>query len=245
MIVDYSGPFPGGVALKNAGVTDIARYFNSGHSKCITQAEASGAHAVGLGIIALCETTADWLIQSANEVRTTALDCQRTAQQTGVSLRALYCAADWDVPESQYPTVNAGLASVATVIGGNRVGLYAKRELLLYVQERNPGMWFMESAGWDDGPLPDFVHLAQTQEQTVINGTQCDIDVANKADYGQWPAPVTGGTMATLDKDDMDALAKMEQHIIHTLEAHIDQALTDHNAAMEQKITAAIQAAKS
>lgn len=256
MIVDYSGAYPGAAALKAAGVTDIARYFNSGHAKCITKEEAQDAHANGLGIIAICETTASWLLSDPSILIQTVEDCENTANEVGVPFRALYCAADFNVQTAEYGAIANAMFIIAGKIGPSRVGIYGDYGLCSYMHTRNPSMWIWQTEAWSGTNEAPFAHIIQTLKQVYIAGTQADVDLHSPQvnDYGQWPAPQnTGGRMATLDAQDIQTLERLvsTQLSLHdasnrtSLEQFIQQQIAGVATQIESKVIAAIQAEKS
>ncbi len=131
-VADYSdGPIAAS-ALLSAGVTGVVRYVTLGSSgKHITKSELTSLRAGGIEVALVAEQAARTLASSswdgADKARSIAADCANLGY-TGV----VYQTVDWDIDDSEWPTVRANLREVIGVLGLSRTGLYGPYDALTW-----------------------------------------------------------------------------------------------------------------
>src|SRR5437868_1605117 len=125
--VDYAWGRPGVPALKEAGAKFVCRYLSHDTTgKNLTRAEAEQLSEGGLWLVVVWETMASRALAGRPGGATDAEHAAKQAQHCGMPPdRPIYFAVDFDAASRQQSAINAYLDGVASVLGRDRVGLYA------------------------------------------------------------------------------------------------------------------------
>lgn len=203
MIVDYSAGYPGGAALRAAGVESAARYLRKrtpSRVNVLTPTEVMDLRAHDIAIVPIYEDVDPARMLSAGYSGgvTDARQASADASTLGISLRAVYFTADTAVSATLFSVIDNYLRGAASVLGIARVGIYGERALIEHCQRVQSASWYFQPVAWSVGTASD-IHLYQGGDQTTINGVLCDIDTSSVIDYGQWPAPAGTGDLDVIN----------------------------------------------
>ncbi|MFC0039791.1 DUF1906 domain-containing protein [Actinomadura rayongensis] len=197
--VDYAWGRPGVAALKKAGVDFVCRYFSHDSSgKNLTRAEAEQLCEGGFWLVAVWESTASRALQGRDAGAADAKEAERQAAACGMpDDRPIYFAVDFDASSGQQKKINAYLDGAASVLGTDRVGIYAGYGPVKRAFDAGKIAYGWQTYAWSGGKWDGRAQIQQYSNDHVINGVGLDYDRAVKADYGQWRIGVSPG------KDDM------------------------------------------
>ncbi|GAA4105911.1 DUF1906 domain-containing protein [Actinomadura miaoliensis] len=193
--VDYAWGRPGPDALKKAGARFVCRYLSHDTSgKNLTRAEADQLSRAGLWLVVVWETTARRALSGRSGGAADARDAAKQAANCGMPEdRPIYFAVDFDASASQQAAVNAYLDGAASVIGRDRVGLYAGYGPTKRALDAGKARWAWQTYAWSGGKWDARAHIQQYSNDHKINGVGVDYDRAMKDDYGQWRVGVSPG----------------------------------------------------
>jgi hypothetical protein len=186
--VDYSWGRPGAAALKRAGVKFACRYLSHDTTgKNLTLAEARQLSAAGIWIVVVWQTTADRALSGRAGGVADARSARGQAEACGMpDGRPIYFAVDFDASAGQQGTINAYLDGAASVLGRDRVGLYAGYHVIKRSFDAKKITWGWQTYAWSGGRWDGRAHIQQYSNDRRINGAAVDYDRAVKDDYGQW-----------------------------------------------------------
>lgn len=102
----------------------------------------------------------------------------------------IYFACDFDATGPEFHTINEYMRGVNSVIGLARSGFYGGYYAVenVYAAPRR-AQYYWQTAAWSSGHWSTHANIRQTGG-TTLSG-QADRDIAETADYGQYPRPVT------------------------------------------------------
>ena len=126
--VDYSWARPGGAALKAAGKTFAVRYLlqDGQGGKGLDRSEYDDLIANGIDVAVVYETYAARAKSGSAGGVEDAHAAQAALNALGLpNNMPIYFAVDYDAPESDQGVIDAYLRGAASVIGMDRVGVYA------------------------------------------------------------------------------------------------------------------------
>ncbi|MFE9103055.1 glycoside hydrolase domain-containing protein [Actinomadura geliboluensis] len=186
--VDYAWGRPGTAALKRAGAKFACRYLSHDTSgKNLTRAEADDLSGAGIWLVVVWETSAKRALDGRSAGAADAEDAAAQARACGMpDGRPIYFAADWDASASQQDEINAYLDGAASVIGRDRVGLYAGYGPMKRAFDAGKITYGWQTYAWSGGRWDARAQLQQYSNDHKINGVGVDYDRAVKSDYGQW-----------------------------------------------------------
>ncbi|WP_019631299.1 DUF1906 domain-containing protein [Actinomadura atramentaria] len=197
--VDYAWGRPGVKALKDAKVEFVCRYLSPDTSgKTLTKAEAEQLSDAGFWLVVVWESTASRALQGRDAGAADAKEAERQAADCGMPKdRPIYFAVDFDAGAGQQKKINAYLDGAASVIGRDRVGIYAGYGPVKRAFDAGKIAYGWQTYAWSGGRWDGRAQLQQYSNDHTINGVGLDYDRAAKSDYGQWRIGVSPG------KDDM------------------------------------------
>ncbi|CND68216.1 metalloendopeptidase-like membrane protein [Mycobacterium tuberculosis] len=186
--VDYAWGRPGATALKRAGAKFACRYLSHDTTgKNLTRSEADGLSDAGIWVVVVWESTAKRPLAGRSAGAADARDAAAQARACGMpDDRPIYFAADWDAAASQQDEINAYLDGAASVIGRDRVGLYAGYGPMKRAFDAGKIAYGWQTYAWSGGRWDARAQLQQYSNDHTINGVGVDYDRAVKSDYGQW-----------------------------------------------------------
>ncbi|MFA1545634.1 glycoside hydrolase domain-containing protein [Actinomadura chokoriensis] len=191
--VDYAWGRPGVAALKRAGVKFACRYLSHDTTgKNLTRAEADDLSDAGIWVVVVWESTAQRPLAGRSAGVADARDAAAQADACGMpDDRPIYFAADWDATASQQDEINAYLDGAASVIGRDRVGLYAGYGPTKRAFDAGKITYGWQTYAWSGGRWDARAQLQQYSNDHTINGVGVDYDRGVKSDYGQWRVGVS------------------------------------------------------
>jgi hypothetical protein len=197
--VDYAfPPWPDPAALAAAGKVFACRYGGPGSSdKLLDPNEALALGNAGISIVANAEGSAAGLLGGFSVGASWARTADAHFGACGMPAdRPIYLSVDFDVTQTQWPTVRDALAGAASEIGLARVGVYGGRKAVAWARRDEVATWFWQTFAWSGGVWEQGNHIEQYRNGVILAGADCDLDRALTDDFGQW---AIGGDMTTLD----------------------------------------------
>ena len=193
--VDYAWGRPGVAALRRAGATFACRYLSHDTTgKNLTRAEADDLSGAGIWVVVVWESTAQRPLAGRSAGVADARDAAAQAKACGMpDDRPIYFAADWDAAASQQDEINAYLDGAASVIGRDRVGLYAGYGPTKRAFDAGKITYGWQTYAWSGGRWDARAQLQQYSNDHTVNGVGVDYDRGMKSDYGQWRVGVSPG----------------------------------------------------
>ncbi|MFB4308813.1 glycoside hydrolase domain-containing protein [Actinomadura sp. GTD37] len=191
--VDYAWGRPGVAALRRAGVKFACRYLSHDTTgKNLTRAEADDLSDAGIWMVVVWESTAQRPLAGRSAGVADARAAAAQARDCGMpDDRPIYFAADWDASAAQQDEINAYLDGAASVIGRDRVGLYAGHGPTKRAFDAGKITYGWQTYAWSGGRWDARAQLQQYSNDHTINGVGVDYDRAVKSDYGQWRVGVS------------------------------------------------------
>ncbi|MUN36113.1 glycoside hydrolase domain-containing protein [Actinomadura litoris] len=191
--VDYAWGRPGADALRNAGVKFVCRYLSHDKTgKNLTRPEAEELSDAGLWLVVVWESTASRALggREAGEA-----DARAAAEQAAAldmpDDRPVYFAVDFDATSDQQDEINAYLDGAASVLGRDRVGVYAGHGPVGRAFDAGKITYGWQTYAWSGGRWDARAQLQQYSNDHEINGVGVDYDRAMDHDYGQWRVGVS------------------------------------------------------
>lgn len=195
-ILDYSAGYPSANSIRNAGYSGVIRYLRKeGQSSVrpITSVEYQSMNIAGLEVALVYQHVSKSRIHqgfaAGQHDAKWALD--RAKESTGITPPAIYFAADYDAPASDFTGIGEYMRGAASVLGLGRVGCYGKWSLLDWLFGRNLISWGWQTYAWSPGHNKDpktyhpRAHLFQRLAQVTVGGIACDVNDVLKTNYGQ------------------------------------------------------------
>jgi hypothetical protein len=199
--VDYAWGRPGVSALKNAGAQFVCRYLSHDTTgKNLTLGEAQSLSNAGIWIVVVWEDTADRALGGHAAGVADARTASAQAQACGMpGDRPIFFAVDFDASSSQFSTINSYLDGAASVLGRDRVGLYAGVNPVTSALDGGHCAWAWQTYAWSSGQWNSRAQLQQYSNDHTLNGVSVDYNRSTTTDYGQWRV----GVSPNQEDDDM------------------------------------------
>ncbi|WP_242906444.1 DUF1906 domain-containing protein [Actinomadura terrae] len=193
--VDYAWGRPGAAALQKAGVKFVCRYLSHDKTgKNLTRSEAEELSEAGIWLVAVWESTASRALGGRDAGEADAKDAAEQATACGMpDDRPVYFAVDFDATSGQQDEINAYLDGAASVLGRDRVGLYAGHGPINRAFDAGKITYGWQTYAWSGGKWDGRAQLQQYSNDHVINGVDLDYDRAMDHDYGQWRVGASPG----------------------------------------------------
>lgn len=195
--VDYSRTphalSPSVSELKAAGKHFVGRYAvndKSPNGRGITAAEYKRWTDAGIDVFLYWQTTTNWMLGGWEAGVAGAVNAQANIVGAGMPEDTpVYFACDFDASPDQQGVIEACLAGAASVLGFDRVGLYAGYHPLKRAMANRACRWFCQTSAWSGGMILSGIHLYQYAYNQYIDGTNCDWVRAYQEHFGQagWP----------------------------------------------------------
>jgi hypothetical protein len=187
--VDYSYARPTAGQIKAAGKKFAVRYITApgAQNKGISQAEYNALHDAGVAVVVVYEGGAGDMKKGRAQGVADAQAAQRNLKGI-VGLNdslPVYFACDWDATPAQQGVINAYLDGAASVLGRDRVGLYAGYYPLKRAKAAGKVTWLWQTYAWSGGQVLDGIHLYQYRNGVKLGNGTVDLCRAYKVEYGQ------------------------------------------------------------
>jgi len=176
--------------LKANGVTFVCRYLSGGSSKDISVAEIKNLLKGGIDVVLVWETSGTRALAGRLGG---ILDGRRALAELtalGVPGMPVYFAVDWDAGSFQQVLINSYLKGAATVLGPEKVGLYAGIGPISRAFDSAVIRYGWQTYAWSAGRLDGRAQLYQYSNAHRMGPTTVDYDKALATDFGQFGAVV-------------------------------------------------------
>lgn len=184
--VDYAWGFPGVKALKAAKVGFVCRYLSHDASKNLRANELLALRKAGIDVVVVWEAAASRALAGS---KAGAEDAQAAEEQLfalGAPANSpVYFAVDFDATAAEVPAINAYLQGAASILGKDRVGVYASISVVKAALDAGVCKYAWQTYAWSAGKLEPRAHLYQFSNGHSINGVSVDYDRSLQADFGQ------------------------------------------------------------
>ncbi len=185
-------------ALKAAGKHFVGRYAVNDKSpvgRGIGAAEYAAMKAEGIDVFLYWESSEGWMTNGWQAGVNAAQNAQWNIENAGIPHDAVvYFACDFDAAPGHQGAIDDCLRGAASVLGANRVGLYAGYHVLLRAKQNGSAKWFCQTSAWSGGQVMEGTHLYQYSYNKYVYGTNCDWVQAYTENYGQAEPPFTPAT---------------------------------------------------
>lgn len=192
--VDYSrtphAGSPSVAALTAAGKHFVGRYAvndKSPNGRGITAEEYQRMRAGGIDVFLYWESHEAWMLDGFPAGVVAAVNAENNIREAGMPVNIpVYFACDFDAAPGDQAAIDECLRGCASVLGADRVGLYAGYFPLLRAMQNGSAKWLCQTLAWSGGNLLPQAHLYQYDTQgNYIDGTDVDLVRAYTDNYGQ------------------------------------------------------------
>lgn len=229
--VDYSFSRPDPAMLASRGVKLVGRYLWPAKyaSKGITKAELDALKAKSIKTFFIFEQDGKELLGGFAAGVAVATRAEDELKILGLERYPIYFNVDYDAPDSDMAKILDALRGVASVIGLNRVGLYAGYKPLKAAFDAKVITWGFQTYAWSGGQWDARAHLQQWSNGQW--GDSVDFTRAVKAEYGQnpvaKPAPTPTPTPVPLPLPETVLVPKKVLDLIKLLPAELRKLADD------------------
>lgn len=188
--IDYShgGPLTS-AQIKAAGKSFVGRYAVNDHSpngRGIDADEYAELTAGGVEVFVYWESSEGWMLDGFAAGAVAAVNAQQNLNAAGMPDLPIYFACDFDATPGQQPQIDDCLSGCASVLGIDRVGLYAGYFPLLRSKQNGTSRWWCQTLAWSGRRVLDGAHLYQFDTiGNFIAGVDVDLVEALLPHYGQ------------------------------------------------------------
>lgn len=223
--VDYSFARPDLQMLKDRGVIFIARYlwklkYDDGvrTNKGLSKEENDQAEALGLEVVFIYEEDGKELNKGFDAGVRVAKEAEKYRIANGLPVKPIYFNVDYDAQQGEFAAIIEALKGVASVIGLDRVGLYAGYNVVKMAFDAGVIKWGMQTYAWSGGLWDSRAQLRQWANGQY--GGSVDFQYAMAPEYGQSeivpipdpepepepepePKPENPGPILEIDRDEL------------------------------------------
>lgn len=192
--VDYSATASGDWAnlaqsLKANGKQFAGRYAvndKSPSGRGIGAGEYAALTDAGIDVFLYWESSEGWMTGGFAAGVVAAVNAQNNITAAGMPHGIpVYFACDFDAAPDDQAAIDDCLRGCASVLGAERVGLYAGYHVLKRSMANGTARWFCQTSAWSGGMVLGGIHLYQHAYNVYFAGTNCDLVRAFQEDYGQ------------------------------------------------------------
>lgn len=175
--------------LKNSGRQFVGRYAVNDKSpggRGIAAAEYQAMTAAGIDVFLYWESSEGWMTGGFAAGVVAAVNAQNNITSAGMPHGTpVYFACDFDAAPEDQAAIDDCLRGCASVLGFERVGLYAGYHVLKRSMQNGTARWFCQTSAWSGGMVLGGIHLYQYAYNQYFAGTNCDLVRAYQEDFGQ------------------------------------------------------------
>lgn len=191
--IDFSWARPGGAAIAAAGKTFVMRYlYPDGHGgKGLDPDEIADYRTNGLLIGVVYESSA---LRALNGYNAGVADATTSVGQLaalGMSGNVVYFAVDFDATPDQYETIGQYLDGAASVLGKNKIGLYAGAGPIDALCGGARADYGWQTYAWSRGRVSANTNVYQYLNGQTLNGGGVDLCRNLKDDFGAFGGTAT------------------------------------------------------
>jgi hypothetical protein len=191
--IDYAGGRPSGADIAAAGYSFVCRYMSNGGDelpgKLLLPQEVADLHTNGISIVLNWETTGTTALGGFDAGVQDALG----AVQTGITIGSpigsvVYFSVDFDATPQDQAAINDYFRGVNSIIGVTATGIYGGYWPVSRALNAGVVSWAWQTQAWSGGNQDPRINILQNNNAGYawIDGVECDIDVAQTANFGQW-----------------------------------------------------------
>lgn len=198
-ILDYAVGIPTPEAVAGAGHAGVIRYISDRRpgaeymtGKPLLAAEATAMRAAGLSVTSNYQfgkaETADWLGGYSGGLQHARRGVQLHREAGGPDTAPIYISIDDNPTQTQFATqIGPYLLAWRSVIGAERMGVYANAPTIQWVAALGLARWFWQHDwGTPKGYVHPAAHLHQIPGQQRVGGVTVDVNHVLVPQYGQW-----------------------------------------------------------
>ncbi|KZE41426.1 peptidoglycan-binding protein [Microbacterium sp. T32] len=186
--VDYSFARPDPAMLYSRGIRHAGRYLWP-NSKGITRPEFDALSAAGIAVWFIYEEDGRELLGGRDAGVVVARKAEALLTSLGLSNYPIYFNVDFDAADGDLAQILAALDGAASVIGRERVGLYAGYRIIKAAFDAGKITWGFQTYAWSGGQWDARAHLQQWSNGQW--GDTVDFTRAVAGEYGQLPVTRT------------------------------------------------------
>lgn len=188
--VDFAWGRPSIGALKDHGVTFVARYLSHDGSKNLTASEREAYRKAGIEVIVIWESTGGRALEGRSAGSEDARAAYQQAVACGIPLdqdrrlkRPIYFAVDTDASAEQVAQYFAG---VAETLGHFNSGAYGGIRVISGLFDARAIGYGWQTYAWSNGQWDRRAQVQQYLNGQSIDGVSVDLDRSTAVDFGQW-----------------------------------------------------------
>lgn len=188
--VDFAWGRPSIAALRDEGVTFVARYLSHDSSKNLSPAERRGYHRAGIDVIVVWESTGGRALEGraagAEDARNAyyqAVACGMPTDENRRLKRPIYFAIDTDADVDQ---VKEYFEGVGAVLGHHNAGVYGGIRPVSGLFDLKLVGYGWQTYAWSNGQWDRRAQVQQYLNGQSIGGVSVDLDRSTAVDFGQW-----------------------------------------------------------
>lgn len=189
--IDYAWSRPDHSEVARLGYRFVMRYISHDPRKDLTIQERDELWAHGLQVGLVFEASAGRALAGYSAGVTDARGADQRTAELGLPV-PVYFAVDFDATDEQKPTIAAYIRGAASVLGGDRVGVYGGFYVVRYLAEEHPDSpcsWFWQTLAWSGGNVHPAAHIYQHQIDTQVAGAAVDLNRAMQDEIGVYQPP--------------------------------------------------------
>ena len=188
--VDFAAGTGDPKALKAAGKTFVARYLSRLPWKVIREGEAKVLRANGIDVVTVFEDSANRALDGEKAGIEDARFALQQLHDLGAPAGApVYFAVDFDAQPGQLAAIRAYFHGAASVLGVNRVGVYAGIHVVKDILDHKLARYGWQTYAWSGGAWDPRAHIRQYKNGVHVAGLDTDLDEEFGSDFGQWDRP--------------------------------------------------------
>jgi hypothetical protein len=198
--IDYAWGRPNYDQLRRAGYKFAMRYISHDPAKDLSVGEKQWLFANKIAVGLVFETTAGRAKDGRDAGAQDAVFARARCRVLGLDDIPVYFAVDFD---GSGPEVEGYFKGAVSVLGKDRVGVYAGVRVCEYLGGHGVCKWFWQTYAWSSGRVYSGTHIYQYSNGHTVAGVSCDLNRASDEglkslrDGSPAPAPQpTGHTSA-------------------------------------------------
>jgi hypothetical protein len=188
--VDFAWSHPSVAALKDAGITFVARYLSHDPSKNLSPPERESYRKAGIEVIVVWESSGGRALEGEKAGRADAqvayyqaVACGMPVDQDRRLKRPIYFAVDTDASWEQVAPYFAGAAAV---LGRHNIGAYGGIRVVAGGFEAGAIGFAWQTYAWSNGQWDRRAQVQQYLNGQSVGGISVDLDRSTVVDFGQW-----------------------------------------------------------
>jgi len=183
--IDYAWSHPNVLKIPE-DYSFVARYYSHDTSKLVNPLEALAICSTGRRLVTVWEDSANRAVSgpSSGTVDGNAAKFQAVTDHQPTT-SPIYIAVDYDAPQGDWANI-AAYVDAFQKASGYPVGLYGDYFICDQMYKDGHVQYIWQTIAWSSGRVHPEAHIYQTGEQIVIDGVTCDVNYAEKEDYGSW-----------------------------------------------------------